>query len=285
MTIVHLNGQFCPLEHASVSVMDRGFLFGDGVYEVVPVYDRKPFRLAEHLQRLADSLDKVRITNPHSQDEWRDLVLEMIARNDAEDQSIYIQLTRGAAPVRNHAFPEPTVAPTVFMMSEPLPMPTEAQLKQGVTAVSATDIRWQRCDIKGSSLLANCLLKQQATDNAAAETVLFRDGFLTEGAASNIFVVHQGTILAPQKNHHMLSGITYDVVLELAAEHGIPFSVLDITEEQTRSADELWLSSSTKEILAIVTLDGQPIGNGQPGPIYQHMSALYQHFKRAVMRA
>ncbi|HEX5393710.1 MAG TPA: D-amino acid aminotransferase [Rhodocyclaceae bacterium] len=281
MSLVYLNGQYQPIDEAKVSVMDRGFLFGDGIYEVVPVYGRNPFRLAEHLQRLDRSLAQVRIANSHSADQWAELIAPIIADEQSDDQSIYIQVTRGAAPVRNHAFPKESV-PTVFIMGEPLKVP-DANLKaQGVAAVSAADNRWLRCDIKSISLLANCLLRQQAVDAGCAETVMFRDGILTEGAAANIFVVKKGLLLAPQKNHLMLPGITYDVVLELAEKHRLAYQVRDITDAEVRDADELWLCSSTREVLPIVTLDGRPIADGKPGPIYRSMDNWYQQFKSEV---
>ncbi|WP_459949932.1 D-amino acid aminotransferase [Denitratisoma sp. agr-D3] len=283
--MIYLNGEYGPLEDARVPVMDRGFLFGDGIYEVVPVYDRRPFRLAEHLQRLDRSLAQVRIANPHDEAAWAALLAPVIAAAPWPDQSLLIQVTRGVAPVRNHAFPAPAPSPTVFVMAEALNSPDAALKAEGVAAVSAADNRWLRCDIKTISLLANCLLRQKAVDAGCAETVMFRDGMLTEGAAANIFVVKDGVLLAPQKNHLMLTGITYDVVLEIAARHGLPCQVRDITDAELRAADELWLSSSTKEILAIVSLDGRPIANGRPGPIYRQMDGWYQQFKQDVMRA
>jgi len=284
MGLVYLNGTFGPLEEARVSVMDRGFLFGDGIYEVVPAYGRRVVRLEEHLSRLYRSLAQGRIANPHTSAEWQALIEKVVAAAGFEDQSVLLQVTRGVSPVRNHAFPNPVPAPSVFIMAEPLNPPDAALKAEGVTAVSAADNRWLRCDIKAISLLANCLLRQKAIDEGCAETVMFRDGILTEGAASNIFVVKNGTLLAPQKNHLMLTGITYDVVLEVAAQLGLPVTVRDISDSEVRSADELWLSSSTKEVLPIVQLDSRPIGNGRPGPIYERMDKGYQQFKTEVMR-
>jgi D-alanine transaminase len=280
---VYLNGQFMPLAEAKVPVLDRGFVFGDGVYELVPVYSRKPFRLDEHLRRLQGSLDGIRLANPHGMAVWRELIVRLIELQDFADQSVYIQITRGVAP-RDHAFPM-GVAPTVFMFAQPLLTASAEQKAAGVCAVSAVDNRWQRCDIKAISLLANILLRQQAVDAGCAETVLLRDGFLTEGAASNIFVVKQGVLLAPPPSHLMLTGITYHVVLELADAHGIPTELRAISEAELRAADELWMTSSTKEIMPIVTLDGIPVGAGEPGPLARQMDALYQTFKQQVMRA
>lgn len=283
MSLCYLNGHYLPLAEARVSPMDRGFLFGDGAYEVIPVYSRRPFRLDEHLARLGNTLAALRLPDPHTADEWRAVVGEIVARNPWEDQSVYLQVTRGADERRNHAFPA-LVRPTVFLTTEPLLTPPDAQRERGVAAVSAADFRWLRCDLKTVSLLANCLLRQAAVDQGCAETVLFRDGFLTEGAASNIFVVRDGVLLAPPKSHLMLPGITYDVVLELAARHGLPHAVREILEDEVRGADELWMTSSTKEVLPVTTLDGRPVGDGKPGPLARQMYAWYQDFKNTVMR-
>ncbi|MBX3675849.1 MAG: D-amino acid aminotransferase [Rhodocyclaceae bacterium] len=283
MQTAYLNGTLLPLSEARVSAMDRGFLFGDGAYEVIPVYSRRPFRLAEHLRRLRQTLDGIRLDNPHDDAAWARLIGEIIARNDGEDQSVYLQITRGADTRRNHAFPA-SVTPTVFVMSEPLLTPPPAQRETGIAAVSAPDMRWLRCDLKTTSLLANCLLRQLAVDAGCVETILFRDGYMTEGAASNIFAMKAGVMLAPPKNHLMLPGITYDVVLELAAAHGLPCEVRDVSEDEARAADELWMTSSTKEVLPITLLDGRAIGTGQPGPAFRNMYAWYQEFKQTVMR-
>ncbi|HEY6093895.1 MAG TPA: D-amino acid aminotransferase [Gallionellaceae bacterium] len=286
---VYLNGQFMPLEQARVPVLDRGFIFGDGVYEVIPVYSRRAFRLAEHLQRLQHSLDGIRLANPHSEAEWSALVSSLIERNAGEDQYLYLHITRGVAR-RDHAFPQPPVPATVFMMSSPLTTPPAGLLASGVAAVTAVDNRWLHCDIKAISLLPNVLLRQQAVDAGCAEAILIRPdpvaehSFMTEGAASNIFVVKDGTMLAPPKDHLMLPGITYDVVLELARNAGIPYEVRKVMLNEVQSADELLLTSSTKEVLPITTLDGKPVGNGKPGPLFAQLHALYQTFKRDVMR-
>ena len=281
---IFVNGRWLAPEDASVSVMDRGFLFGDGVYEVIPVYSRQPFRLEQHLARLQQSLDGIQLANPHRLEEWIAFVMQLAREAEWEDQSIYSQVTRGPMAVRNHAFPK-QVTPTVVLLAEPMITPPDAQRLQGIAAVSAADIRWLRCDLKATSLLANCLLRQMAVSAGCVETVLFRDGFLTEGSASSIFVIRNGTLLAPIKNHLMLPGITYDVVLELADRHGLPFQVRDVTEAETRAADELWMCSSTKEVLPIVTLDGREVGNGRPGTRFAQMYAWYQEFKATVMRA
>jgi D-alanine transaminase len=280
--IVYLNGEFLPVEAARVPVLDRGFIFGDGVYEIIPVYSRHAFRLEEHLRRLQHSLDGVRIANPHPLPHWAALVRQLIALNAPEDQSVYLHVTRGVAP-RDHAFPKNT-SPTVFMMSNPLLTPPQQQVEQGVALVSAVDNRWDRCDLKAIALLPNVLLRQQAVDAGAIESVLFRDGILTEGAASNIFAVERGIILAPPKDHHMLPGITYDLVLELAQADGIAVETGKFSEARIRAADELWMTSSTREVLAVIALDGQPIGDGRPGPLFRRMYRLYQDYKNRVMR-
>lgn len=281
---IYLNGRYMPVEQAQVSVLDRGFIFGDGVYEVIPVYSRKAFRLAEHLRRLQHSLDGIKLPNPHSDSEWTQIVEHIIEQNAGEDQYLYLHITRGVAE-RDHAFPKPPVAPTVFVLSKLLKTPPPELLHSGVSCISATDNRWLRCDIKAISLLPNVLLRQMAVEAGCAETVMFReDAFLTEGAASNIFVIKNGTLLAPPKDHLMLPGITYDVVLEIAAAHHIPCEIRRINKAEVFAADELLLTSSTKEVLAITHLDGQPIGSGKPGAMYQRLFGLYQDYKREVMR-
>ncbi|HWN30851.1 MAG TPA: D-amino acid aminotransferase [Burkholderiales bacterium] len=271
-----------PLEEARVPVLDRGFIFGDGIYEVIPAYSRKPFRLKEHLKRLQASLDSIRLKNPHSDSQWTELCAQLVAQNQGEDQYIYLHITRGPAK-RDHAFPK-QVQPTVFMMSTPLQTMPPELLKTGVAAITAQDNRWLRCDIKAISLLPNVLLRQMAVDCGAVETVLLRDGILTEGAASNIFVVKNGVVLAPPKNCLILPGITYDVVLELAAAHSIPHQVRTASESEVRAAQELWMTSSAKEVLAITTLDNQPVGDGKPGKLFWRMHELYQNYKATVMR-
>ncbi len=274
-----------PITEAKVSVLDRGFIFGDGVYEVIPVYSRHVFRLGEHLQRLRHSLDSIKLANPYSDAEWTNIILELIARNTPEDQYLYLHITRGVAK-RDHAFPNPPVPPTVFLLSNPLTTPPASLLHSGISAISAPDNRWLRCDIKAISLLPNVLLRQLAVDAGCAETIMIRNNeFLTEGAASNIFVVKNGTLLAPPKDNLMLPGITYDVILELATAHDIPHQVRKIAAHEVFDADELLLTSSTKEVLAITTLNGKPVGDGRPGPMFSRLHGLYQDFKREVMRA
>jgi D-alanine transaminase len=280
---VFLNGAFLPLDEAKVPVLDRGFIFGDGVYEVVPVYSKVPFRLEEHLARLERSLGAVGIRNPYTREQWRGFISGLIERQPFEDQGVYFQVTRGVAK-RDHAFPK-NAQPTVFMMSNPLVPPAPALVESGASAVSARDNRWLRCDIKSISLIGNCLLREISAEADAVETILFRDGKLTEASASNVFIVKGGVIQSPPKNELILPGITYDVVVELARTHGLPLEFRDITEGEVRAADEVWVTSSSKEVLAVVELDGKRIGDGHPGPMFRRMYRLYQDFKHKVMRA
>ena len=281
--MVFLNGKFMPVEEARVPVLDRGFIFGDGVYELIPVYSRVPFRMDEHLARLERSLASVRIRNPYSRAEWRDIILQLVAKQAFEDQGVYFQVTRGVAR-RDHAFPKDAV-PTVFIMANPLVNPPRELVERGAAAVTAVDDRWLRCDIKSISLIGNCLLRQISADVGAVETILFRAGILTEASASNVFVVRSGAILSPAKSNLILPGITYDVIAEIAQAAGLPLEYRDVTEAEVRGADELWVTSSSKEVLAIVTLDGKPVAGGKPGPMFRRIHALYQEFKQKVMRA
>jgi D-alanine transaminase len=279
---VFLNGKLLPSEQATVSVLDRGFIFGDGVYELVPVYSRVPFRLEEHLVRLERSLGEAKIRNPYTRAQWRSHIYQLIDAQPFEDQGVYFQVTRGVAK-RDHAFPK-GVEPTVFMMSNPLTNPPQAQVEKGAAALSAPDNRWLRCDIKSISLIGNCLLRQLSAEAGAAETILFRDGELTEASASNVFIVKRGVIQSPPKSNLILPGITYDVVVELARANGLALEFKDIPEADVRAADEIWVTSSSKEVLAIVELDGKRIGDGRPGPMFRRMYQLYQEFKQKVMR-
>jgi D-alanine transaminase len=275
--IVYLNGRFLPLEDATVSVLDRGFIYGDGVYELVPVYHRQPFRLPHHLARLQHSLDGIRLPNPHTPTQWGNLIAELVAQQPSANQGVYLQVTRGVAR-RDHAFP-PGVAPTVFMMSNPLATPSAEQVGNGVAVVTADDNRWHRCDLKTTSLVGNVLMRQLAADSGAIETVMFRDGFLTEASASNVLVVIGGRIVVPPKDNLILPGITYDAALEFAAEAGLPFDVRPVPKAEALAADEMWLSSSTKEVLAVTAVDGKPFGGGRPGPAFRAMHALFQRKK------
>jgi D-alanine transaminase len=280
---VFLNGEFLPIAEAKVPVLDRGFIFGDGVYEVVPVYSKVPFRLEEHLMRLERSLAAVGIRNPYTREQWRGFVAGVVERQSFEDQGVYFQVTRGVAK-RDHAFPK-SAEPTVFMMSNPLVAPPPALVEKGAAAITARDNRWLRCDIKSISLIGNVLLRQLSAEVDAVETILFREGKLTEASSSNVFVIKGGVIYSPPKNELILPGITYDVVVELAHANKLPLEFRAISEAEVRDADELWVTSSSKEVLAVVQLDGRTVGDGKPGPVFRRMFHLYQDFKRKVMRA
>jgi len=276
---VYLNGEFMPIEQARVPVLDRGFIFGDGIYEVVPVYGGRPFRLPQHLARLTRSLAAVGLANPRDDAGWTALVGELVARHPWPDQFVYIQVTRGVAR-RDHAFPK-DVAPTVFAMSsEFLPL-SQAVRDAGVAVISLPDERWLHCDIKSTSLLGNVLARQAAVEAGAFECAMFRDGYLTEGSASNIWVVRDGTVLCPPRDRLILEGIRVGLIEELCASAGIALDVRRITREEVQAADELLLSSATREVLAITTLDGKPVGSGRPGPVYARLYAAYQAAKRA----
>jgi D-alanine transaminase len=281
--MVFLNGKFLPIEEAKVPVLDRGFIFGDGVYELVPVYSRVPFRLDEHMSRLERSLSETGIRNPYSRLQWREIIFKLIDGQTFDDQGIYFQVTRGVAK-RDHAFPK-NVEPTVFMMSNPLVNPPKEQVAKGGRAISAKDHRWLRCDIKSISLIGNCLLRQLSAESGGAETILFRDGKLTEASASNVFIVKRGRIQSPPKGNLILPGITYDVIVELARANGLPMEFREVTEAEVRDADEIWVTSSSKEVFPIVELDGAKVGDGRPGPLFHRMYQLYQEFKQKVMRA
>ncbi len=281
MSTAYLNGTFLPLDQAQVSVMDRGFLFGDGIYEVIPVYNGKLFRLAQHLRRLQNSLDGVRIGNPLSDTEWTAVLTELVARNADSEQAVYLQVTRGAAARRDHAFPADT-HPTVFAMSTPAPAVSNIASEAGIKAITLPDIRWQQCDIKAITLLPNVLLRQQAVDAETAEAILIRNGYATEGAASNIFIVHNGVLVTPPKGPSLLPGITRDLVLELAAANGIPFREAGITEQTLGQAEEIWVTSSTREISPVTHLNDRIVANGLPGPLWQRMIRLYQDYTEAL---
>jgi D-alanine transaminase len=283
-TLCYLNGEYASLRDAKVSVLDRGFIFGDGVYEVVPAYGGKLFRFDEHMARLGRSLAKLRIPNPLKAEQWleraRRLATALMAQGQAPDQLVYIQVTRGVA-LRDHVMP-PDIEPTVFMMASPMKPPSADARHHGVACVTARDFRWERGDIKSISLLGNVLARQISADHGALETVMFRDGFLTEASGSNVWVVHEGAVLGPPKSEHVLEGIRYELIRELCDECGIAFNLRPIPEADVLSADELMLSSATKEVLPVTTLDGEAVGHGalrgKPGPVY---AKLYEAYKSA----
>lgn len=280
--LIYLNGEYIPLDKAKVSVLDRGFIFGDGVYEVIPAYGGKTLRFEHHMQRLQNSLDAIRIENPLSIAQWQEIINKLLSDKGKQDQYIYLHITRGVAS-RDHRFPEEST-PTVFVMGSILKNAAPELLKTGVQAVTLDDIRWQYCNIKAISLLPNILLRQQAVDKGAAEAILIRDGNITEGAASNVFIVSKGIIKTPPKDQKLLPGITRDLVVELAHLHKMPIEEITISEKEFLTADEIWLTSSTKEILAVTKINDQLVGQGAPGVIWKDMYQKYQDYKETLRK-
>lgn len=276
--IVYLNGEFLPLEEARVSVLDRGFIFGDGVYEVIPVYGGHLFRQEAHLQRLDNSLKGIKLENPLTNAEWVEHLETLVHRNNGGDQSIYLQVTRGPAK-RDHNFPE-KVTPTVFMMSDPIE--TQPSPSNGVKAITTFDTRWQCCNIKSIALLANVLLRRQAIEIGAAETILIRDGYVMEGAVSNVFIVIDGVAITPPKSQFILPGITRDLILEAMREANLPCREANIPEAQLRTAQEIWLTSSTREIVPVIMLDDKPVGMEKPGAVWTSVWQIYQDYKQKL---
>ena len=277
--LVYLNGELTPLSEAKVPVLDRGFIFGDGVYEVIPIYERKLFRARQHMERLFRSLNAVRIANPHSEDEWMALIDRVTSAHPADTQLVYLQVTRGVAK-RAHAFPADT-KPTVLIMTNAFSPPAAEVVASGVRCVSTDDLRWLRCDIKSISLLGNVLAAQHAVDHGALEAIQFRDGFLSEGASSNVWVVKNGQLMGPPKDTLILEGIRYGLIEELCAACGIPFATRRIARDEVFAADEVILSSAGREVLAVAAIDGKPVGDGKPGPVFQQLYTAYQDAKRA----
>ena len=276
----YLNGEWLPLAEAKISVLDRGFIFGDGIYEVVPVYYRQPFRFDNHLARFERSTREIGLANPFDRAGWHALVERLIGTCEAADQFIYWQLTRGVAK-RDFSFPAGT-PPTVFAMTTPFARPSRAQREQGLRAVTRADERWLRCDIKSVSLLGAVLARQFATENGADEAVQFRDGWLTEGSSSNMWVALNGTVTAPPRDRLILEGIRYGFVGELCKRIGVPFEVRRVRREEVEGCDELMLTSATREILPIVALDGKPVGSGRPGPVYARLRQAYDEAIEAL---
>jgi len=270
LPICSLNGAFLPLEAARVSPLDRGFLFGDAVYEVVPVYGGRPFRLRQHLQRLDRSLDGIRMPPVMSHDAWAKLLLELIARNAAREAYLYLQVTRGAEHGRNHAWP-PGLTPTIFAYCTELEPLAAAMLERGVAAVTAEEIRWARRDIKSTALLGNILLKKLAADAAAFETIMLENGELTEGSSTTVHVLKGGVICTPPNGRRILPGTTRDLVMELAERLGVAARSTPVSAAELRAADEIWLAFATRGLLPVTTLDGKQVGDGRPGPHFARM--------------
>ncbi|MGA9855465.1 MAG: D-amino acid aminotransferase [Gammaproteobacteria bacterium] len=274
----YFNGAFLPLSDVHISPLDRGFLFGDGVYEVIPVYRGKLFHLDAHLKRLQYSLDGIRLQNPYASARWTMLLNDLVAMNGGDNQALYLQVTRGADTGRDHGFPS-NIPPTVFAMCTPLAELPATLLEDGAKAVTLEDIRWQRCDIKCVSLLGNVLLRQTALDQGCSEAVLIREGHATEGTASSLFIVHQDVLITPPKSSELLPSITRDVIVELAAQHQIACREAHVPIVQLRAAQEIWFASSTREAYPVTELDGHKVGEGRPGDQWRRMYALFQHHK------
>lgn len=277
--IVYLNGKFQPIEDAHIPVLDRGFIFGDGVYEVIPVYNGKLLRLEQHISRLERNLREIKIPVTVTTSQWSEILHALIEKNPGQ-VAIYIQITRGVAP-REHSLPE-NVIPTVLAMCNPVTQVSPDVLSNGVSVITCEDFRWKNCHIKTTSLLGNVLLKQQAVDAGAAEAVLIRDGNVTEGSATNVFIVSDGLLMTPPKGPYLLPGVTRDLVLELAQIHNVQYKEQVFTESVMLKADEVWLTSSTKDVVAVTRINGNKVGDGTPGPLWKKMYVYFQEYKKSV---
>lgn len=284
----YLNGEYTTLPHAKISVMDRGFIFGDGIYEVVPVYGGRLFRFDQHMVRLTRSLKETRIRNPFTAGEWAEIALKLVAsyadqtgaKVENTDQMVYFQITRGVA-LRDHVMPT-DITPTVFAMSNVLKPASDAQRHQGVACITADDFRWEKAHIKSVSLLGAVFARQMSFDAGATETIMFRHGHLSEAAASNVWVVRNGVVMGPPKDNLVLEGIRYGLIEELCQAQGIPFELRPIRCAEVFTADEVMLSSATKEVLPVTSIDGKPVGSGAPGQVYERLYAAYQQAKAAL---
>jgi D-alanine transaminase len=277
LPVCYLNGEFLPLQEARISPLDRGFLFGDSVYEVVPVFDDRLFLFREHFDRLARSLREIRLTSPHSHEEWLTMIEELIRRNGGGTMYVYVQVTRGMEFGRDHAFPA-AVKPTVFALASQLPTLTAHQRAQGLSAITVEDFRWGRCDIKTTALLANVLMKQQAVDAGAQEAIIIRDGEVLEGSSTSVFVVRNGVLMTSANSHRILPGTTRDAALELSKDV-TPIEIRRITIDELRTADEVWISAATRDVLPITRIDGHPVGSGKPGPLWLKVSAAFAQLR------
>jgi len=280
-TKVYLNGEFIPLTEARIPVMDRGFLFGDSIYEVIPAYGGRLFRLQHHLHRLENSMHAIHLENPLPEAEWENILATLLMQHPGEDQSVYLQVSRGVAPQRDHAIPE-GLEPTIFAITTPFPSIDPQIYEKGIAAITLDDIRWNYCNIKATTLLPNVLLRQEAKERDAMEAILIRDGQAIEGAASNLFIVNDGQVITPPKGEHLLPGITRDLVLELVAEAEMPYCEAHITTEELDNADEIWLTSSTREIMPVTHLDDRTIGNGKPGKLWQQVFNRFKAYKEEL---
>ena len=282
--IVYLNGAYLPIEQATVSVLDRGFLFGDGIYEVIPVFGLNPLRVDEHLQRLQNSLSRISMTNPLSNAAWKQVFKELLEKNPGNDRAIYLQVTRGPHQVRDLKIQQED-RPTIFMMVLQVGAVKINELEKGIETVTIDDFRWHACDIKSISLVANVMLREQATQSGVIDAVLVRDGYVTEGTASNFFMVRDGVLITPPTSRHLLPGITRDLVIELAQENGIECEIRPIAESELATADEIWLTSSTREIAPVIRLNGQDVADARAGPVWKKMINIYQQYKQVLRLA
>ncbi len=281
LPLCYLNGVYLPLAEARISPLDRGFLYADGAYEVMPVYAGRPFRFAEHCARLTRSLAELRMDDPMSGREWRDVIARLIERNGGGDQYVYWQVTRGAEWGRNHA-PLPLVQRTAFAFCAPLPVAPREVLERGLACITAQDTRWARCDVKSVALLANVLLRQLSVDAGASETILLRGGQLTEASAAAVHVVVKGEVRTPPRTERILPGTTRSVLEELADRVGLRHRSVRVTEAELRGAEEVWLSAATRELVPVTRLDGQPVGTGVPGPLWSRLYAELQRYKQEL---
>ncbi|WP_028357490.1 D-amino acid aminotransferase [Brackiella oedipodis] len=273
-SLVYLNGEYLPLAEAKISVLDRGFIFGDGIYEVVPVYNGKPFRFDQHVARLQRSLAAIGLETGKSAEDWIALMSAMIERSPWPYHMVYLQVTRGVAK-RDHGFPNPPVAPTIFMMNTPFQRPSAEKLAKGLSTIAMDDLRWLHCDIKTTSLLGNVLAKQYALSKGVDDVIMFRNGFLSEASSSNIWLVKDGKVAAPLRNNLILEGVRYGFIEQLCQEEGIAFESRNITEDEIAEADEILITAATKEVQAITSFNGQPVGDGKPGPVFWTLRKAY----------
>lgn len=282
--IVYLNGAYLPIEQATVSVLDRGFLFGDGIYEVIPVFGTNPLRVDEHLQRLHNSLSRISLDNPLTNTAWKQTFAELLAKNPGNDRAIYLQITRGPHQVRDLKI-QLEQRPTIFMMVLQVGAVKIGELEKGIETVTIDDFRWHACDIKSISLVANVMLREQAAQSGVVDAVLVRDGYITEGTASNFFMVRDGVLITPPTSQHLLPGITRDLVIELAQENGIECEIRPIAESELAAADEIWLTSSTREIAPVIRLNGRDVADAKAGPVWKKMINIYQQYKQVLRQA
>lgn len=281
LPICYLDGAWLPINEARISPLDRSFLFGDGVYEVVPVFAGRPFRFVEHFDRLTRSCHALRMTDPHDRDQWRTIVRGLMERNGGGDMYVYVQVSRGADTGRSHA-PLPDIPPTVFGFAAPLPRPSSEQLARGIACVTAPDIRWGRCDIKSVALLGNVLQRQLGCDAGADETILLRDGWMMEATASTVHVISKGVIATPPNSSAILPGTTRSVVEEIASRLGIPFETRPVKESEMRQADEVWIASATRNVSSVTRIDDRPVGSGKPGPLWARMWRGFSTLQREL---